>query len=430
LNHADPLAIEDCPNQEDRLNGGREIEKRRSRQKHAQVPADLCQVDISHGGGEDRRMRKDELSIAEFNVEWLFLNGGKGSLACPGLQCPWPDAASAQAHLARVIKKLDELDADIVHLVEVESCQVLEKLRAGLRLGHLYRAYMVPSTDQATGQNCGLLTRLDPIDLLRRTEARRRYHFQENTQKQQPERGRGKKRRDTTGVSKHYMAKFSVPVGDGEDRRYFPLYLVGAHLLARPTDTVRARMREAQATVLSTWLSTRLGQDGYAPEDSPLSRVATEERRHVTEAVGVVLLGDLNDFDDDVPGADNQRPISRVVSILKRKLKLTNVAVQIPQSRRYTAWYDANHDCQEEVALSESSTAILASDCSVEGILRMLKPFPKSLYNKEHSLIDHVLVNDYLLQRVRNVSILNEERVSCRSRTSDHWPTKVVFKLA
>ncbi|KGG51347.1 endonuclease/exonuclease phosphatase [Mitosporidium daphniae] len=45
--------------------------------------------DTPQSFSEDRRSDKSRLRIVEFNAEWLYLNGGKGSLKCPGFQCPW-----------------------------------------------------------------------------------------------------------------------------------------------------------------------------------------------------------------------------------------------------------------------------------------------------------------------------------------------------
>ena len=54
-----------------------------------------------------------------------------------------------------------KIDADIVHFNEVEDCRVL-RLLMDMLPGHGYRAYLVPGTDNMTGQNVGVLTRIDP----------------------------------------------------------------------------------------------------------------------------------------------------------------------------------------------------------------------------------------------------------------------------
>lgn len=47
---------------------------------------------------------------------------------CPGADCPWPDAATAQAHALRVATVLKELRPDVVNLCEVEGCDEMEWL--------------------------------------------------------------------------------------------------------------------------------------------------------------------------------------------------------------------------------------------------------------------------------------------------------------
>lgn len=37
----------------------------------------------------DRRANRDELTVGNFNAEWMFLFGGTGGLVCPGRACPW-----------------------------------------------------------------------------------------------------------------------------------------------------------------------------------------------------------------------------------------------------------------------------------------------------------------------------------------------------
>lgn len=37
----------------------------------------------------DRRRNKDQLSIVNFNAEWLFMRGGQGDIRCPSESCPW-----------------------------------------------------------------------------------------------------------------------------------------------------------------------------------------------------------------------------------------------------------------------------------------------------------------------------------------------------
>lgn len=37
----------------------------------------------------DRRRNKDQISVVNFNAEWLFMRGGHGDIRCPSESCPW-----------------------------------------------------------------------------------------------------------------------------------------------------------------------------------------------------------------------------------------------------------------------------------------------------------------------------------------------------
>ena len=110
-----------------------------------------------------------------YNAEWLFLFGGNGSLQCPGLGCPWKSITKVRDHFRQNINLLVKIDADIIHFNEVEDCRVLRVLMDLLPSGHGYRAYLVPGTDHMTGQNVGILSRIDPSRDLRRIESRKLY---------------------------------------------------------------------------------------------------------------------------------------------------------------------------------------------------------------------------------------------------------------
>ena len=82
------------------------------------------------------------------------------------------------------------------------------------------------------------------------------------------------------GVSKHLHTKFLV---GGEE-----LHLFGMHFLAFPTSSSRCAQREAQATVIA----------GYMQE-------------LVTSNAHVVVLGDMNDYDDQLEDSAGDVPNSR-----------------------------------------------------------------------------------------------------------------------
>merc|ERR1712203_1158798 len=63
----------------------------------------------------------------------------------------------------------------------------------------------------------------------------------------------------------------------------------------------------------------------------------------------VVVMGDLNDFDPDVPDISGQVPLSAVLRMLKDvdgdgTPDLWNVLEAVPLTERFSSWWDRNHD--------------------------------------------------------------------------------------
>lgn len=321
----------------------------------------------------DRRRDSRNLRIVSYNAEWLYLFGGNGSIKCPGKDCPWVDVSKARDHIFQTIALFEKLNADIIHLNEIEDCRVLRILMDLMPENHGYRAYLVPGTDTMTGQNVGILTRVDPVVNLIRTEDRSIYPVINSTceiDSSVPLFLNGKKRRGVTmGLSKHYLTHFRV--GD------LKILWAGAHFIAHPGNIDRCFRREAQASVLSDFVDRELGTD--------------EE---------VIITGDFNDHDGEVQGANRASPRSSVLRILKsNKLGLQSAASFVSdQLKRYTSWHDINGNCLDDG-------------------------------HREHSLIDHVLVSPRLASRIVSVWMDHNNTASCHERTSDHWPLIIDFRI-
>lgn len=74
---------------------------------------------------EDRRANGTSFRMVHFNAEWLYIDGYDN---CPGSGCPWEDDEEAQRHLHTIADVISNLDADLVNLAEVESCDELHDL--------------------------------------------------------------------------------------------------------------------------------------------------------------------------------------------------------------------------------------------------------------------------------------------------------------
>jgi len=267
--------------------------------------------------------------------------------------------------MQRVASELAIINADIISFEEVQDCTALSRLNA-LLPGFGYLPYLLTGTDTATGQNVGILTRIDPAVSLKRTALRVTYPIAGSDCKYS---GKG----GDSAVSKHYFTSFNIPGLPS------PLSLIGMHFLAYPDDVTRCVEREAQASVIKSLIADAL-QQGHS----------------------VIALGDLNDFDGLVLDQANSKPISQVLSLLRDPLpgrgdELISAAELVPQPNRYTIWWDSNGNCRVD---------------------------PKELTS-----LDHLLYSTDLAPYVAGVSIDHSYPAVCNTYESDHWPIVLHLRI-
>ena len=118
----------------------------------------------------DRRPNKNSLRLVQYNAEWLFIDYCS-SAKCPGSGCSWASVTDAQTHMSYVANAIKALNPDIVNICEVEGCDELNTLITSLK-DTTYKPYLKQGTDTSTGQNVGMITRIDPLINLYRTEER------------------------------------------------------------------------------------------------------------------------------------------------------------------------------------------------------------------------------------------------------------------
>ena len=294
--------------------------------------------------------RAEGLRIATLNTEFMFDgrgDEGQASFAWKG------DPTAARAHRNRIGAILRMLDADVVMLEEVEDQETVDLLVGESLAGLGYASYFVQGMDRFTGQDVALLSRL-PVEKIGRSDERA------------PVGATG----EDYGVSKHMYARMSL---GGR-----PVTLIGLHFLARPDDPGRASKREAQAEVIRR-LVEKEGEAGRA----------------------VIVLGDFNDFDGDVPDLAGSRPITDVLARVKRAGPgpaddLKSVLADVPQTQRFTAHYDRNDDG--------------AVDPGTE----------------ELSALDHILLSPALYRAVREVHFVHAYDPP---QYTDHFPIVVTLGL-
>jgi len=160
------------------------------------------------------------------------------------------------------------------------------------------------------------------------------------------------------------------------------LALIGAHFVAIPTEDSRCAQREGQASILQPIIA-----------------------EYISKGYEVIMMGDFNDFDGQVPDVNNNQPTPQVLNILKGEYgaykgqyTLYSVAENVVQSQRYSDWYDSDNNCNT------------ASE-------------------KDYSMIDHVLVTDAIRKNIANVYIYHGYDEYCGKYNSDHYPVVVDLML-
>ena len=305
----------------------------------------------------DRRNNKDKLRLVQYNVEWLFIDY-YSPMNCPGSGCTWVNQSEAETHMDYVSKVVKQLNPDIINFCEVEGCDELNILKD--KLDPSYVPYLKKGTDTSTGQNVGMLTRVDPQINLYRTEVKYNYPIPGSKCGYTGSAG-------SSGVSKHYITEFKF---NGYD-----IAFIAAHLLAIPTDPSRCAQREAQASVLQNVIF------GY-----------------VNKEYEVIMIGDFNDYDAEVLDMNSNKPTSRVLDILKGYqgdlsglYELHNVAEEIVKDQRFSDWWDSDNNCN-------------------------------TASQQDYSMIDHILVTDAIRKNIANVYIYHGYDEYCGKYNSDHYP--------
>lgn len=340
----------------------------------------------------DRRQNQERLRVATFNTYWLFDGVDDPDLV------PWESVEEAEEHTKLIAKVVEDMDADILVLQEVESCAVVESMVSHISFGDQYRVYMIRGTDTATGQNVALVTRVDPSTKLFRTSARVDFPVSGS--------GCGYNGNGNTAVSKHFFTLFNIPLPGDASEHYFPLLLTSMHFRAFPTRPNTCAQREGQATVLRNQLQAMVSD--YYNKTLPgikyeMLRGFGTETENSHPPITVIAAGDMNDYDDLVPDIDGNTPTSIALRLLREsdsKFGLTNVASNIDQQpERFSNWFDRNRNGR----IDKDS--------------------------RELSMIDHILVSNHSVGTIGKVEVrwdLYWDNLSI----SDHWPVVLDFDLS
>ena len=311
------------------------------------------------------------LRIVTFNAEILTAPGVRAGQIS---KYRFNDARTR--HIERVADVIETLSPDILNLVEVTSREAVDQIVALLHEKGLtdYRGYHVEGNDSFTGMDVAVITRHEPdeIDgaLIRTINSeeedptwRQAFSFTGYS---------GSKVTQTTSLSRNSMYCITV---NGWKLGFF-----GLHLKSNPSDQYSNAKRAAQAAVAVRAIRSKITPRGYLP----------------------VVLGDLNDYDPDVPDRDEtRRTRTRVLRDLKDfdadrpGPELFNVAKLISrQADRYTSHWDWNENGAHD---------------------------PQDVF----TMIDHILLPNELAPHVKRAFIAHVVGLD----TSDHYPVVVDLML-
>ncbi len=277
-----------------------------------------------------------------------------------------------QAQFERVAALIETLDPDILNLVEVTSQEGVALLIKILHEKGMtdYQGYHVESNDKFTGMDVALISKIKP-DKINGKQITTLYSSYEDPTWRESYRyvtKKGASRNTSTSVSRNSLYFLTVAG--------HKLGFLGLHLKSNPDNEKANGMRTAQAKLVQRMIRSQIIAQGYQP----------------------VVLGDLNDYDPEVPDRDPKRStrtaVLRTIKNYDPKRpgdELVNVAAGIVrQADRYTSHWDLN----ENGAADETDVL---------------------------TMIDHILLPKELMQYVRRVHISHTVSLE----TSDHFPVVV-----
>lgn len=279
-------------------------------------------------------------------------------------------------HMERVAALIETLNPDILNLVEINSREAVELLVKILHEKGLteFQGYHVDSHDTFTQMDVALITKFKPDDV-DGAAIRTIYSEKDDPTWRQSfsfERSNGEVGKESTSLSRNSLYYFTIG--------HHKLGFLGLHLKANPRDARANARRMAEKDVAVRVIHAEIAARSYQP----------------------LVLGDLNDFDPDVPDCDDlQDTMTTVLADLKDFDKsqpgneLVNVASIIErQADRYTSHWDKNENGAHD-----------AEDV--------------------YSMIDHILLPREMMPYVKRVFISHAVGMD----TSDHFPVVVDLVL-
>jgi exonuclease III len=301
----------------------------------------------------DNRKDKHALRLVQFNTRYLYSKSNN----CPGNGCDWKNEIQQNEHFIKISKIIKQINPDIINLCEINTSEILNKLVMSLH-DNSYNYYMSHTEPNLIDQHMGIVTRVEPLNMHRTTDE---HKYPQNSECNFLGNG-------ISNLPKHYISKFFINNMD--------IIMIGVHLKAHPTVPENCAIREAQAMIIQ-------------------QQILKYYHNHE-----IIVIGDFNDFDDDIMDHVNSIPKSKVLDIIKGEsghnpinYKLYNTSTFLHKHERITTKH-VDRRRSERVA----------------------------------SMIDFVLVTQKLKKHVSDVDIFTQyEGVIGEDNNSDHYPIIVDF---
>jgi endonuclease/exonuclease/phosphatase family metal-dependent hydrolase len=330
---------------------------------------------VKFGAAQSPRASDELVSvrIVTFNAELLA-----APRVSPGQIDKYRFDVGRRRHLEDVAALFETLKPDVFNLVEVTSREAVDQLVTILHEKGMteFRGYHVDANDSFTAGDVALITHYQP-DSIAGASIRTIYSANDDPTWRQnftfPTRGGGGgMSTGTTSLDRNSMYFLTIA---GHKLGFF-----GLHLRSNPQDEYANAKRTGEAEIVRRAIRAEIVARGYSP----------------------IVLGDLNDYDADVPDKDPSRGTSTTVL---RDIKdydpdrpgheLVNVAERITRvADRYTSHWDTNENGAHDG-------------------------------DDVYTMIDHILLPRELMPYVTRVFISHSVSLA----TSDHFPVVVDLRL-
>ena len=259
--------------------------------------------------------------IATFNAEILTAPGVRaGELQ----KYRWDAARKEQ--FERIAAVIEAINPDVLNLVEVTSREGVDLLIKILHEKGLteYQGYHIDGLDTFTGMDVALISKFEPDEIKGKQICMFCSEGEDPTWQEsyRVQYGSGMAQTRHARLTRHSVYYLTIAG--------HKLGFLGLHLKSNPSSESANAKREAQSKIVQRVVQQEIVARGYLP----------------------VVLGDINDFDPDVPDRDDsQETLTSVVRNIKdfdssaEGDELVNVASLIPRKAdRYTSFWDRNEN--------------------------------------------------------------------------------------